>query len=162
MIMLAQDLLALLRAFALKTKSPSVDLRQFYASLPKGQVQPAELETAVNELVASESISVAPGSGASRFITLPDFPLVALAEEYRQLTVEPTRAVSARGSPSRPDTRRVSDECRREVHVGRSHRREHSPGKRALYSFSFPKAWIHSSCLWGASVLISSRRPLPR
>jgi len=89
--MLAQDLLVLLRAFALKIKSPSVDLRQFYASLPKGQVQAVELETAVNELAASEAIQVAPGSGGSRFITLPDFPLVALTEEYRQLTVEPSR-----------------------------------------------------------------------
>jgi hypothetical protein len=89
--MLAQDLLPLLRGFALKTKSPSVDLRQFHASLPKGQAQQAELETAVNELAASGAVEIASGAGGARFVTLPDFPLVALADEYRQLTVEPTR-----------------------------------------------------------------------
>jgi len=45
-----QDLLPLLRAFALKTRSPNIDLRQFLASLAKGEVQPGEVEAAVKNL----------------------------------------------------------------------------------------------------------------
>ena len=56
--MLAQDLLPLLRAFALKTRSPNVDLLQFLASLTKGEAQPGEVEAAVKALPADSVIVI--------------------------------------------------------------------------------------------------------
>jgi len=90
--MLAQDLLSLLRAFALRTKSATVDIRQFIASLPKGRAQPGEVEIAASELAARSAIvaSAAEG-GRPRIVSFPDFPVMALVEEYRQLTVDSAR-----------------------------------------------------------------------
>ena len=48
--MSAKDVLELLRAFAIRTRSGSVDLRQFVASLPKGDAQAGDIEAAVTEL----------------------------------------------------------------------------------------------------------------
>ncbi len=87
--MLAKDLLPLLQAFALRTKSATIDLRQFATSLTKGQVQPGEIEAAVTELADLTIVSVE--AGKPRIVTIPDFPGLALAEEYRRLSVDPGR-----------------------------------------------------------------------
>jgi hypothetical protein len=90
--MVTQDLLPLLRAHALRTKSGQVDLRQFVASLPKGQAQPGEVETLAADLIEKDVlVAGASEGGKPRIVSFPDFPAMALAEEYRQLTVEPTR-----------------------------------------------------------------------
>ncbi|HET6451094.1 MAG TPA: hypothetical protein VFI08_07265 [Spirochaetia bacterium] len=89
--MLAQDLLPLLRAFAVKTRSPNVDLRQFVDSLPKGQGDAAEVEAAVRGLPPDAAIVVSKEGEHPRLLTLPDFYLVALVEEYRRLADEPAR-----------------------------------------------------------------------
>jgi hypothetical protein len=89
--MLAQDLLTLLRAFAVRTGSATVDLLQFIASQPKGQGQPAEIEAAVAELAKTEGLIVSSEAGTPRVVSLPDFHLVALIDEYRQLTVDAAR-----------------------------------------------------------------------
>jgi hypothetical protein len=89
--MLAQDLLPLLRAFALKTRSPNVDLRQFLESLPKGQGEPAEVEAAVKTLTPDTAIIVSKEGERPRLLTLPDFYAVALVDEYRRLADEPGR-----------------------------------------------------------------------
>jgi hypothetical protein len=87
--MVAKDLLPLLQAFALRTKSATIDLRQFAASLSKGQVQPGEIEAAIAEL--PEITVVSAEAKKPRIVTIPDYPGLALAEEYRRLTVEPQR-----------------------------------------------------------------------
>ena len=69
--MLAEDLLPLLRAFALKTRSPNVDLLQFFASLTKGEAQPAEIEAAVKELPADSAIVISQEGDKPRILTLP-------------------------------------------------------------------------------------------
>jgi len=89
--MLAQDLLPLLRAFAVKTRSPNVDLRQFVESLPKGQVDAAAVEAAVKGLPLDSAIVVSTEGDRPRLLTLPDFPVVALLDEYRRLPDEPAR-----------------------------------------------------------------------
>jgi len=89
--MLAQDLLPLLRAFALKTRSPNIDLRQFHASLSKGEAQPGEVEAAVKEIPADSAIVVSEEGGKPRIVTLPDFHVLALVEEYRKLADEAGR-----------------------------------------------------------------------
>jgi hypothetical protein len=90
--MVIQDLLPLLRSHALRTKSGQVDLRQFVASLPKGQAQPGEVESLVVDLIEKDVlVAGASEGGKPRIVSFPDFPAMALAEEYRQLTVEPTR-----------------------------------------------------------------------
>jgi hypothetical protein len=87
--MLAKDLLPLLQGFALRAKSATIDLRQFAASLPKGQVQPGEVEAAFAELPDFTVVSM--DANKPRIVTLPDFPGLALAEEYRRISVEPLR-----------------------------------------------------------------------
>ena len=89
--MLAQDLLPLLRAFALKTRSPNIDLQQFLASLSRGEAQAGEVDAAVKDLPADSAIVVSEEGGKARIITLPDFHVVALVEEYRKLADEAGR-----------------------------------------------------------------------
>jgi hypothetical protein len=89
--MSAKDVLALMHAFAIKTRSGSVDLRQFVASLPKGEAQPGDIEAAVTELAGTGALVVTAEGGKPRFAQLPDYPLVALVDLYRQLSVDPQR-----------------------------------------------------------------------
>jgi hypothetical protein len=86
-----QDLLPLLRAFALKTRSPNIDLRHFLASLTKGEAQPGEVEAALKELPAESVIVVSKENEKPRILALPDFAVIALADEYRRLGDEPAR-----------------------------------------------------------------------
>ena len=87
--MLATDLLPLLQAFAVRTKSATIDLRQFAASLARGQVQSGEIEAAIADLPDLTVVSVE--GGKPRIVTIADYPGLALAEEYRRLSVEPGR-----------------------------------------------------------------------
>ena len=87
----AKDLLPLLRAFALKTRSPNVDLLQFLASLTKGEAQLAEVEAAVKDLPADAAIVISREGDKPRILTLPDFYAVALADEYRRLADDAAR-----------------------------------------------------------------------
>jgi hypothetical protein len=89
--MLAKDVLSLLRAFAIRTRSESIDLRQFNASLPKGEAPPGEVETAVAELAGNGALVASVEGGKTRFVRLPDFHLVALVDLYRTLSVDPTK-----------------------------------------------------------------------
>jgi hypothetical protein len=96
--MSARDVLALMHAFAVRTRSGSIDLRQFAASLPKGESQPGEIEAAITELAGTGALVVTAEGGKPRFAQLPDYPLVALVDLYRQLSVEAVRPFP------RPDT----------------------------------------------------------
>jgi hypothetical protein len=89
--MSAKDILALLNAFAVRTRSGSVDLRQFMASLQKGEAQPGDVEEAVAELAGTGTLAVTAEGGKPRFVTLPDYHVLALVELYRQLSVDPLR-----------------------------------------------------------------------
>ena len=89
--MLGQDLLPLLRAFALKTRSPNVDIHQFLASLTKGEARPGEVEAAVKDLPLESAIVVSQDGEKPRILMLPDFYVVALVDEYRRLADEAGR-----------------------------------------------------------------------
>jgi hypothetical protein len=91
MLMRGLDLLPLLRTFALRTRNASVDLRQFAATLQKGQAQAGELETAAAELAGTSLTIVETESGKPRIVSLTGFPLLALVDAYKQISVEPTR-----------------------------------------------------------------------
>src|SRR5271157_1184103 len=86
-----QDLLALLQAFALKTRSPNIDLRQFVASLSKGEAQPGEVEAAIKDLPPQSVIVVSKEGTKPRILALPDFHVIALIDEYRKLSDESAR-----------------------------------------------------------------------
>jgi hypothetical protein len=88
-IMLAQDLLPLLRAYALRIRSASIDLHQFVAAMPKGQAQVAEVEAAVAKLAADRDLVISTEEGGRpRMLSLSDYPVLALVEEYKKLTVD--------------------------------------------------------------------------
>ncbi|HVO38844.1 MAG TPA: hypothetical protein VMV03_07425 [Spirochaetia bacterium] len=89
--MSAQDLLSLLRSFALRTKSATVDLRQFIASLPKGEMTPAEMGSELSALAKKGKLLLSASEGKIRAVSFPDFSSVSLLEEYKQITVEPDR-----------------------------------------------------------------------
>ena len=86
-----QDLLSLLRSFALRTKTATVDLRQFIASLPKGQMSPTEMGSALSALAKKGTILLSASEGKIRSVSFPDFSAISLLEEYKQLTVEPDK-----------------------------------------------------------------------
>jgi hypothetical protein len=81
-----QDLTLLLRAFAVRKKSPVFDFREFLRSLPPSEGTPAEAEAALAQL-SGRGVVV---SGSD--IVIPDFPAAALAEEYRLVSIEPWRS----------------------------------------------------------------------
>ncbi len=89
--MRGQDLLPLLRTFALRTRSASVDLRQFAVTLQKGQAAPGDIENAAAELAGSSLTIVETEEAKPRIVSLTGFPLLALVEVYKQISVEPTR-----------------------------------------------------------------------
>jgi len=89
--MLAQELLVLLRTFALQNRSATVDLHQFLAAMPKGQVQPAEVDAAVAELVEKSALVVSTEGGKPRQVSLSDFHVTALVDVYRQLSMDAIR-----------------------------------------------------------------------
>ena len=84
-----EDLLSLLRGFALRTKASTVDLRQFIASLPKGQMTPAEMGAALSGLAKKGALRLSAAEGKIRAVSFPDISEVALQEEYKRLAVEP-------------------------------------------------------------------------
>jgi hypothetical protein len=84
-----EDLLSLLRGFALRNKNSTVDLRQFIASLPKGQMTPTEMGAALSGLAKKGSLRLSASEGKIRAVSFPDFSEEALQEEYKRLAVEP-------------------------------------------------------------------------
>ena len=86
--MLAQELLVLLRTFALRNRSATVDLHQFLAAMPKGQAQPAEVDAAVAELAEKSALVVSAEDGKPRIVSLSDFHVTALVDAYRQLSMD--------------------------------------------------------------------------
>jgi hypothetical protein len=95
--MRAQELLPLLQAFALKAGNATIDLRQFIATLQKGQAQPDEVATAAAELAGTSLAIVSTEAGKPRLVALTDFPRMALVNAYRQIFAEPTRAFPREG-----------------------------------------------------------------
>ncbi|HVP17836.1 MAG TPA: hypothetical protein VMU36_02505 [Spirochaetia bacterium] len=89
--MSSQDLLSLLRSFALRARTSTVDLRQFIASLPRGQMTPSEMGAALTELAKKGQVRLAASEGKIQAVSLPDFAEMALLEEYRKLAVDPER-----------------------------------------------------------------------
>jgi len=86
--MLAQELLVLLRNFALRNRSATVDLHQFLAAMPKGQAQPAEVDAAVAELAEKSALVVSTEGEKPRTVSLSDFHVIALVDAYRQLSMD--------------------------------------------------------------------------
>jgi hypothetical protein len=87
--MAPQELLELIGSFALKKKAGTVDLREFL-----GDARPAgserEIEEALRQLERDRSCILSPAVGPIRMVTLPGFPILALMEEYKTLSVDPS------------------------------------------------------------------------
>ena len=79
------DLFLLLRAYAVRKRSPVFDFREFVRSLPEGEGSRAEAETALSE-ISGKGIVV-----SGNDIVISDFPIIALTEEYRLVSVEAWR-----------------------------------------------------------------------
>jgi hypothetical protein len=86
-----QELLTQLRAFAVRTKSETVDLRQFVASLPKVQGQQEQIEAMALGLADKAGFVVNTEAGRPRVISFPDYHVMALVDEYRQLSVDASK-----------------------------------------------------------------------
>jgi len=68
-----------------------VDLRQFAATLQKGQAAPGDIENAAAELAGTSLTIVETEEAKPRIVSLTGFPLLALVDAYKQISVEPTR-----------------------------------------------------------------------
>ncbi len=86
--MQAQELLQLLHAYAVRSKSADVDLRAFIASLLPGQADTGDIVTGVQELSERGKLTLSASPEGPRTVSFPDFPLIALTERYRQLSVD--------------------------------------------------------------------------
>jgi hypothetical protein len=90
-VMLTHDLLSLLKTFALKNKSAVVDVRQFIDSIPSDRAEPSEVEAGLLELGRKSALTVSLEEGKPRTITIADFALLALVDEYHRLATDATR-----------------------------------------------------------------------
>ncbi|HTO21519.1 MAG TPA: hypothetical protein VMQ10_03505 [Spirochaetia bacterium] len=86
----AEDLLARLRAFALRSKSPTIDVNGFIRSLAGEDLPAREVEAGIRDLAFRGDISAVTDWGRLAAVTLPDFPVFALSEEYRRLQDDPS------------------------------------------------------------------------
>ena len=68
-----------------------MDLRQFAATLQKGQAAPGDIENAAAELAGTSLTIVETEEAKPRIVSLTGFPLLALVDAYKQISVEPTR-----------------------------------------------------------------------
>jgi len=85
-----QELLELLQAYALRTRSADVDLRAFLGSLPVGRGTLSEIRAALGRLSETGELSLFETDGEPHTIFLPGFPLISLVERYRKLSIDPT------------------------------------------------------------------------
>ena len=83
----ADELFQSLKSFSLKSKSATIDLRQFVstARLKAGEI---ELENALRLLEEQGRCELVPETGLAQSVTITDFFLMLLEDEYRSLTVE--------------------------------------------------------------------------
>ncbi len=87
--MQAEDLLSRLRSFALRSKSPTVELSGFVRSLAAENQDPKDVEAGIRELSFRGACSMTTDRGRIAYVTFPDFPIMALAEEYRRVAADP-------------------------------------------------------------------------
>ncbi len=80
-----QDLSLLLRAYAVRRKTPVFDFRDFLKALAPQEGSRADAEAALAD-ISGRGVVV-----SGNDIVIPDFPSAALAEGYRQINVEPWR-----------------------------------------------------------------------
>lgn len=90
--MQSYDLLARLRSFALRSKSATVDLGSFLRTLPAEAANQKDIEAGVKELSFKGAFALTADSGRMYSVTFPDFPIMALAEEYRAINADPARS----------------------------------------------------------------------
>ena len=89
--MLPLDLLKQLRAYAVRTRKGTFDLRQFQAAQLKGLTAGEDIETPIAALAAEGSIRIQGATAEGRQVTIPGFALLSLSEEYRQIAMDPER-----------------------------------------------------------------------
>jgi hypothetical protein len=99
--MVAQELLQALYAFSVKSRSAAIDLRKFIAST-RPKASDAEIETALRELESAGKCVLAPDSGMPQTATFSDYFLILLEEEFRVLTVEPSKPFPQEGTFAAP------------------------------------------------------------
>ena len=83
------NLLVRLRSFALRSKTPTVDIGGFIRSLAEEDEDPKDVEAAIKELSYRGAFSMTTDRGRLTSVTFPDFPIMALAEEYRRIESDP-------------------------------------------------------------------------
>lgn len=88
--MVPHDLLQTLHAYSLKNRSDTVNVRQFASSAKLG-ASGAELETALREFARKGKCILVPQEGEVRSVVFTDYFLFALADEYKSLTMEPSK-----------------------------------------------------------------------
>ena len=90
--MSSEDLLGQLQAYALATKSPTVDMKLFLRTLPQERL--GEVESRVKELAFKGAFTLDAldaQDGRPLSVSFPDFPVLALVDEYRKLVTDPVR-----------------------------------------------------------------------
>ncbi|HET6486866.1 MAG TPA: hypothetical protein VFH83_10630 [Spirochaetia bacterium] len=89
--MLPLDLLKQLRAYAVRTRKGTFDLRQFQTTQLKGLTPGEDIETPIATLAAEGSIRIQGATAEGRQVTIAGFAVLALSEEYRQIAMDPER-----------------------------------------------------------------------
>jgi hypothetical protein len=93
-----EDLLVRLRSFALRSKSPTVELGALHRSLASERLSLAEIEAAAKELAVRGAVSLYAANNRIVSVTFADLPLLALGEEYRRIALDPAHPFPGAGS----------------------------------------------------------------
>ena len=85
----SQEILEAIHAFALKLRSPTIELKQFTASSP--HADEGEIEEDLRELEKAGRCVLMPPGGPIKTISLPDYYLILLEEELGAVSVDPSK-----------------------------------------------------------------------
>ena len=72
-----------------RSKSPTVELGGFICSLALEDQDPKDVEAGIRELSFRGAFSMTTDRGRLSSVTFPDFPVMALTEEYRRVAADP-------------------------------------------------------------------------
>jgi hypothetical protein len=85
----SHELLEAIHAFALKIKSPTMELKQFIAASP--HANNIEIEEGLRELAKAGRCVLMPLVGPIRTVSLPDYYLILLEEELESVSMDPSK-----------------------------------------------------------------------
>jgi len=148
--MQAEDLLARLRSFALRSKNPTVELSGFIRSLAAENQDTKDVEAGIRELSFRGAVSTTTDRGRLTSVTFADFPIMALVEEFRRVASDPALPFPREGRVpvAIPETDLVAVEAKGQLGMLLESASIHEAGAvKLLFPENVPAMIVPRSCV---------------